>query len=61
MISCRRYRRNGAPKAAMGVIIYFLDAEITNLLKAWSAGDTAALNQLSKQVYDERAAWLAAT
>ncbi len=53
MISCRRYRRNGAPKAATGVIIYFLDAEITNLLKAWSAGDAAALDQLSKQVYDE--------
>jgi hypothetical protein len=27
-----------------------LDANITNLLKAWSAGDPAALNQLSKQV-----------
>jgi RNA polymerase sigma factor (TIGR02999 family) len=53
MISCRRYRRNGAPKAATGVIIYFLGAEITNLLKAWSAGDKAALDQLSKQVYDE--------
>src|ERR1700679_862536 len=53
MISCRRYRRNGGLKAAMGVIIYFLDAEITNLLKAWSAGDPAALDQLSKQVYDE--------
>jgi RNA polymerase sigma factor (TIGR02999 family) len=37
----------------MGVIIYFLDAEITNLLRAWSAGDPAALDQLSKQVYDE--------
>src|ERR1039457_4812963 len=32
---------------------FFLDAEITNLLKAWSAGDPAALDQLSKQVYDE--------
>jgi len=53
MISCRRYRRNGKLKAAMGVIIYFLDAEITNLLKAWSAGDAAALDQLSQQVYDE--------
>jgi RNA polymerase sigma factor (TIGR02999 family) len=30
-----------------------LDAEITNLLKAWSAGDPAALNRLSNQVYDE--------
>jgi RNA polymerase sigma factor (TIGR02999 family) len=30
-----------------------LDAEITNLLKAWSAGDPAALEQLSQQVYDE--------
>jgi hypothetical protein len=29
-----------------------LDAEITNL-KAWSAGDPAALERLSKQVYDE--------
>jgi hypothetical protein len=37
----------------MGVIIYFLDEEITNLLKAWSAGDPAALDQLSQQVYDE--------
>jgi len=53
MISCRRYRRNRDLKAAMGVIIYFLDAEITNLLKAWSAGDPAALDQLSKEVYDE--------
>jgi len=53
MISCRRYRRSGALKAVTGVIIYFLDAEITNLLKAWSAGDPAALDQLSKQVYDE--------
>jgi RNA polymerase sigma factor (TIGR02999 family) len=43
----------GRLKAAMGVIIYFLDEEITNLLKAWSAGDAAALDQLSKQVYDE--------
>ena len=32
---------------------FFLDAEITNLLKAWSAGDPAALDQLSLQVYDE--------
>ena len=31
----------------------FLDAEITNLLKAWSAGDPAALDELSRQVYDE--------
>src|SRR5580658_758674 len=53
MISCRRYRRNATLKAAMGVIIYFLDEEITNLLKAWSAGDKAALDRLSKQVYDE--------
>jgi RNA polymerase sigma factor (TIGR02999 family) len=30
-----------------------LDEDITNLLKAWSAGDPAALNELSKQVYDE--------
>ena len=30
-----------------------MDAEITNLLKAWSAGDPAALDQLSMQVYDE--------
>jgi hypothetical protein len=37
----------------MGVIIYFLDAEITNLLKAWSATDPTALGQLSRQVYDE--------
>lgn len=40
----------------MGVILFsgfFLDNEITNLLKAWSAGDPAALDQLSKQVYDE--------
>jgi RNA polymerase sigma factor (TIGR02999 family) len=37
----------------MGAIIYFLDEEITNLLKAWSAGDPAALDRLSKQVYDE--------
>ena len=30
-----------------------MDAEITNLLKAWSAGDSAALDELSKQVYGE--------
>ncbi len=32
---------------------FFLDAGITNLLKAWSAGDPAALDELSEQVYDE--------
>jgi RNA polymerase sigma factor (TIGR02999 family) len=30
-----------------------LDAEITNLLKAWSAGDQVACDQLSNRVYDE--------
>jgi RNA polymerase sigma factor (TIGR02999 family) len=30
-----------------------VDAEITNLLKAWSTGDPVALNELSRQVYDE--------
>jgi hypothetical protein len=30
-----------------------LDAEITSLLNAWAAGDSAALDQLSVQVYDE--------
>ena len=30
-----------------------MDADITNLLKAWGAGDQAALDQLSKCVYDE--------
>jgi len=30
-----------------------LDAEITNLLKAWGAGDQAALDELSKCVYHE--------
>jgi RNA polymerase sigma factor (TIGR02999 family) len=30
-----------------------LDAEITNLLNAWAAGDRGALDELSKQVYDE--------
>ena len=32
---------------------FFLDADITNLLKAWAAGDQAALDQLSKYVYQE--------
>ena len=32
---------------------YFLDAEITQLLKAWGAGDQGALDQLSKHVYGE--------
>jgi RNA polymerase sigma factor (TIGR02999 family) len=32
---------------------YFLDAEITHLLKAWGIGDPAALDQLSKCVYEE--------
>jgi RNA polymerase sigma factor (TIGR02999 family) len=35
------------------VSYFLLDADITNLLKAWSGGDPAALNELSKQVYDE--------
>ena len=30
-----------------------MDAEITNLLKAWSGGDEAALQQLSEHVYAE--------
>ena len=30
-----------------------MDEEITNLLKAWSGGDPAALDRLSTQVYDE--------
>jgi len=30
-----------------------LDGEITSLLKAWSAGDQAAFDQLSSHVYDE--------
>lgn len=30
-----------------------MDADITNLLKAWSTGDPAALDQLSRQVYNE--------
>ena len=30
-----------------------MDAEITILLKAWSAGDPAALERLSTQVYEE--------
>jgi RNA polymerase sigma factor (TIGR02999 family) len=32
---------------------FFLGADITNLRKAWRAGDPAALDQLSKRVYDE--------
>ena len=39
-------------KPATSAII-FLDAEITNPLKAWGAGDPAALDQLSKCVYEE--------
>jgi RNA polymerase sigma factor (TIGR02999 family) len=30
-----------------------MDGDITSLLRAWSAGDPAALNELSRQVYDE--------
>lgn len=30
-----------------------MDAEITDLLKAWGAGDAVALDQLSRRVYDE--------
>ena len=37
----------------MGVILFLLDADITSLLKSWSAGDPAALDELSEQVYDE--------
>lgn len=36
-----------------GCHTFFLDAEITNLLKAWSAGDPDALDQLSERVYEE--------
>jgi RNA polymerase sigma factor (TIGR02999 family) len=36
-----------------GCHTFFLDADITNLLKAWSAGDPAALDRLSSEVYDE--------
>ena len=32
---------------------FFMDGDITSLLRAWSAGDPAALNELSRQVYDE--------
>ena len=32
---------------------FFLGEEITNLLKAWSAGQPAALDELSEQVYQE--------
>lgn len=32
---------------------FFLDEEITELLKAWAAGEPAALDQLSKHVYGE--------
>jgi RNA polymerase sigma factor (TIGR02999 family) len=32
---------------------FLLDPQITNLLKAWSAGDPAALDELSRQVYEE--------
>jgi RNA polymerase sigma factor (TIGR02999 family) len=30
-----------------------MDEEITQLLKAWSTGDSTALNELSRQVYEE--------
>ncbi len=40
-------------KSGHDVILFLVDVEITNLLKAWSAGDPAALDQLSQQVYDE--------
>jgi RNA polymerase sigma factor (TIGR02999 family) len=32
---------------------FFMDGDITTLLRAWSAGNPAALNELSRQVYDE--------
>jgi RNA polymerase sigma factor (TIGR02999 family) len=32
---------------------FFVDGEITNLLKAWGAGDQAALDLLSERVYGE--------
>jgi RNA polymerase sigma factor (TIGR02999 family) len=40
-------------KAAIDVILFLLDPEITNLLKAWSAGDPGALGELTRQVYEE--------
>jgi RNA polymerase sigma factor (TIGR02999 family) len=53
LFSLHWYKRSPAAKPATGVIISFLDADITNLLKAWRAGDPAALDQLSRRVYDE--------
>jgi RNA polymerase sigma factor (TIGR02999 family) len=35
------------------VSYFFLAADITNLLKAWSAGHPGALDELSEQVHDE--------
>ena len=58
------YRRKQAPKAAMppgcflpnrenGPPIEEPSGEITNLLRAWSGGDPAALDRLAEQVYPE--------
>src|ERR1019366_1791033 len=64
LLSFRWYRRKRTAKAFM-VVLYFLylkggglliDApseEITNLLRAWSGGDEAALGRLAEHVYPE--------
>ena len=64
LFSFRWYRRKRTAKAAT-VVLYFLcpgrtgysidapSGEITNLLRAWSGGDEAALGRLAEHVYPE--------
>jgi RNA polymerase sigma factor (TIGR02999 family) len=63
LFSFRRYRRKRTPKAATfcyiscahvnGLAIEPRSAEITDLLKAWGAGDKAALGRVAEYVYPE--------
>ena len=64
LFSFRRYRRKRTAKAATfwyifcahgenGLSIDARSAEITDLLKAWSGGDEAALGRLAEHVYPE--------
>ncbi len=41
------------PKSGHAYHEYLLDTEINQLLRCWSAGDPAALAELSRQVYEE--------
>jgi RNA polymerase sigma factor (TIGR02999 family) len=49
----RWYKRRLSAKSVNVCDNFFLNADITKLLKAWAAGDQAALNELGEVVYGE--------